>query len=109
MNLVETSGEGRLRPGLEPAGGGIGLCVGGAGLGRLEPASGQIQGVPPEPQAIQANQTRPEPRRRDQQPAPDGQGPDDLGRPHGNTFRSSSKWGPSFSRAQSPPQTIAVP
>lgn len=89
---------------LEAAGVRVGLSRLGAGFGGAQAPAGEIERVPAQPDAM---------RRRQHQDDDDHGG--EPGRPrseaghHGKAFRSSSKWGPSRSLGQSPPQTIAVP
>ena len=109
MNLVKSARLIRDRPDLETSRRGVRACGGSPGFGRLQPTAGEIERVPPEAQTVQACQDSRQNRRRDQRPAQRRQGPRKQRGPHGNTRRSSSKWGPSLRRVQSPPQTIAVP
>jgi len=89
---------------LEPAGGGVGLGHGGQGFGGLGPSTRSVERIPAKSERL------------DQQGEDNGGGdgcePPARGfqkRLHGNTFRSSSKCGPSRSFGQSPPHTMAVP
>lgn len=94
--------------GLDPAGGGVDLGHRGAGFGRIDPPARAVERVPAEPERLDqqdegdnGGDSRDRPAGRLQQRR--------KGRLHGNTFRSSSKCGPSRSFGQSPPQTMAVP
>ena len=94
---------------LEAAAGGVGLRDAGGRFGAPEPAFGETQRVPAEPQPLQGEQTPAQNNSGDHGPAQRRQHPQIRRRPHGNTLRSSSKCGPSFRLVQSPPQMIAVP
>ncbi len=92
----------------EPASGGVGLGRRGALLGRLKAATRTVERVPAEPKRL--DQTGEDHEGGDNREAPaDRLQERNDGRSHGNTFRSSSKCGPSRSFGQSPPHTIAVP
>ena len=82
---------------------------GGVRLGRPQTPLGEAERVPAQAEAVTQRYDS-EGERHDQQgPAGRGQHPQERQPPHGNTFRSSSKCGPSRSLGQSPPQTMAVP
>lgn len=109
MNLVEATG---LIPGgldLQPSGGGIGDSDGVPGFSGFPPALRQPQRIPANPQPVQGDQAQGQCRPDEHGPAPGRQSAQPRQPPHGNTRRSSSKWGPSRRRVQSPPQMIAVP
>ena len=93
----------------EAAAGGVGLRDAGGRFGAPEPAFGETQRVPAEPQPLQGEQTPAQNNSGDHGPAQRRQHPQIRRPPHGNTLRSSSKCGPSFRLVQSPPQMIAVP
>ena len=109
MNLFEASALIRHGFDFKPAGRGISHGDRRTDFRCPQPALGQPERIPAEAQPVQADQRRPENPHPDQHPAPKGQGPQKRQTPHGNTFRSSSKWGPSLRLVQSPPQTMAVP
>lgn len=94
---------------LESAGGSLRLGERRRRFGHLEPVSGQAEGIPAETQPGENDQAQPQNPDQTQCPTPRGQDPQHWRDLQGNTFRSSSKWGPSLKLLQSPPQTIAVP
>lgn len=109
MKLIETPDLVRGALDLEPARIGVRGGDRGPDLSRPQPSLGQPQRVPAKAQRIQAYQGGAQNPGHGQHPAPWSQGPQERLRPQGNTFRSSSKCGPSLRLVQSPPQTIAVP
>lgn len=89
---------------LEGPGGGVGTRRGGPAFGGAQTTGVQTEGIPPQAEAGRREGDDHD-RRHEGEPAPGSQDP----AVHGKAFRSSSKWGPSRSVVQSPPQTIAVP
>ena len=94
---------------LEPPGGRIELRRHGARFGRLQTAARPVERIPPKPERMDQDdqggdsrysRTGPEGRLRQRRRHAGA---------HGNTFRSSSKCGPSRNVDQSPPPTMAVP
>ena len=109
MMDVEPAGLGPASLGLQATRGGVGFGARGAGLGGGEAAAGEIEGIPAEAEiAGQQHQDRDGDRRGQREARRPGQ-TEQGARAHGKAFRSSSKWGPSRRRGQSPPQTIGVP
>jgi len=94
---------------LEPARGGVRFGCRRPGFGGREPAPGQAERVPAQSEAAAQRQDGDQGGSDSQGPAQGRQGAEQVERPHGKAFRSSSKWGPSRREVQSPPQTIAVP
>ena len=87
---------------------GLPFSHGGPSLGPLEPLSVEVERIPAKAEPAQHHGGRREHAHSDDQPPHGRQGREKRG-PHGNTFRSSSKCGPSRRRGQSPPQTRATP
>ena len=98
-----------LALGLGRAGGGLGRGDGGDLFGAVGAASIELQRVPAEAETAQDDRAGRQGGDADGQPTDRRQAPKDDRRRHGNTFRSSSKCGPSRRRGQSPPQTKATP
>lgn len=82
---------------------------GGVRLGRPQASPGQAERIPAQAEAMAEPDDREGEAHTQQAPSDRGQHPEERQRPHGNTFRSSSKCGPSRNLGQSPPQTMAVP
>ncbi len=77
-------------------------------FGAVKPSSGQVEWVPSKAEPAQRGRHDREGRDPEGEPTQRGQRSEERRR-QGNTFRSSSKCGPSRSRGQSPPQTRATP
>ncbi len=93
-------------------GSGGGLLGGddGRGLGAVQPSSVEVERVPAKAKAAEDDGEGGQNGDAEGEPAHRRQGPQDRRQTdHGNTFRSSSKCGPSRRRGQSPPQTRATP
>lgn len=95
--------------GFEPAREGVRGGGGGVRLGRPQPSLGQAERIPAQAEAVAEPDDGEDEGRKQQTPSDRGRRPEERRHPHGNTFRSSSKCGPSRSLGQSPPQTMAVP
>ena len=81
----------------------------GSSLGGVQAPPGDTERVPAQTCAVADGHRGDGDGRRQQQPGGRVQAAKQCEAPHGNTFRSSSKCGPSRSVGQSPPQTMAVP
>jgi len=108
MGGVEAGDLAGLRLGLGGSGGGFGAGSDRDLFGPVGAASAEVERIPTEAEAAQNDGDQRQHRDAHGQPAQRRHGPEDPRR-HGNTFRSSSKWGPSRRRGQSPPQTKATP
>ena len=109
MKMIEAAGLTGHAFRFEAAGQGVRVGRGDPGLGPLQPALAEAERVPAQAETMAEDGCDDDQRRDRQAPAERRQDPQDGQPLHGNTFRSSSKWGPSRSVGQSPPQTIAVP
>ena len=109
MKMIEAAGLVGHAFRFETAGQGVGVRRGDPGLGPRQPTLAQAERVPAQAEAMAEDDRDDEQRRNRQPPAERRQDPQDGQSLHGNTFRSSSKCGPSRSVSQSPPQMIAVP
>lgn len=109
MKMVEAAGHVGLTGGFEFARHGLGPPGDCRGFGGSEAPPAETEGVPGQSDATAeqngGDDQRHEGQAKGDRPQPAKERP---GR-HGNTFRSSSKCGPSRSFGQSPPQTMAVP
>ena len=90
------------------SGGGLRDGCGRGGLGAVKTSAAEVEGIPAKAEAAEHEGDDRQDRDADGQPAQRLKRPQDRRR-HGNTFRSSSKCGPSRKRGQSPPQTMATP
>ena len=106
---IEAGDLARLTLGLGGAGGGLRGRDGRDLFGALGAASVELERVPAKAETAQDDGRRSQSREADDDPAGRGQAPEKDKRPHGKTFRSSSKCGPSRKDGQSPPQTRATP
>ena len=84
--------------------GGLGVRLGGS-----QTPPGQAERIPAQAKPMAEAGDSDDKRYGQQAPTGRSQHPQGRQRPHGNTFRSSSKCGPSRNLGQSPPQTMAVP
>ncbi len=99
----------RLALGFGRTSNGLGMRQIGSGLGPVSAPSRQIERVPPEAEASQQQGDSRHTHQDQGEPAEGCQTASERADVHGNTRRSSSKWGPSLKVGQSPPQTMATP
>ena len=81
----------------------------GSSFGGVQTPPGETERIPAQTCAVARRHGGDDGGGRQQEPGARVQAAKQRDDPHGNTFRSSSKCGPSRSVGQSPPQTMAVP
>lgn len=94
---------------LQPTRGQVAVQGFGPRPGGLQPSTSDVEGIPAQSDAPPDYHKQNQHNGQHHAPPPGAEHPQNGGRPHGNTLRSSSKCGPSRSVGQSPPQTMGVP
>ena len=107
LNMFQLADLARHALDLELTRAGVGVSGRGSGFRGPEAPSGEVERVPTQAQPPRKDRGRNDQSQRQQDPAERDR--QTKQGPHGNTFLSSSKCGPSRSVGQSPPQTMAVP